>query len=437
MKAIRTLHVALLAAFLVVPGWTPAAAASSPSLEILTANVMLLPLLSSPVTGSFANDKRVDLMAAPTGEIVDWLRSRDVVVLEELFDNVRADTLLSRLHWLYPNQTPIIGRSGGDWDDRLGSSGSIFEDGGVAILSKWPIVKKIEYLYADACGSDASASKGFAYAELDVHGSRVHVIGTHLQAGSESCSIGVRNAQLKEIRNFVLLQNIPADETVVYAGDFNIDRLNSVTEFQNMMSKLHGFSPSAFMGHPFTMDPVANDLAKFRTPNEPRQWLDYVIYDNTHIHQTKMTDTSLKVASPAWKAQDTTFHTYSDHFPLVGATDPPTFQSPLSHMPINDWTTITSSIAVSGLTNATAPTNLRVFVDIKHTFIGDLRVKLIAPNGQQWLLHDREGGSADDINTPYSIDASAVTNSNGAWSLTVEDLAGGDTGELTGWSLTF
>ena len=32
--------------------------------------------------------------------------------------------------------------------------------------------------------------------------------------------------------------------------------------------------------------------------------------------------------------------------------------------------------------------------EIRHTYIGDLRVTLIAPSGRNVLLHDREGGSA-------------------------------------------
>lgn len=43
-------------------------------------------------------------------------------------------------------------------------------------------------------------------------------------------------------------------------------------------------------------------------------------------------------------------------------------------------------------------TDLRIQVDIRHTFIGDLRVDLIAPDGTAVVLHNNIGGSANDLN---------------------------------------
>jgi carboxypeptidase D len=86
---------------------------------------------------------------------------------------------------------------------------------------------------------------------------------------------------------------------------------------------------------------------------------------------------------------------------------------------------------------------VNVRVDIAHTYIGDLVVTLVAPDGGTYRLHERTGGSADDIRTWYdtetqpvdSLDPLAGSSSQGRWTLRVEDRAGGDQGTLEGWTL--
>ncbi|MEU0287279.1 M4 family metallopeptidase [Streptomyces sp. NPDC006147] len=96
---------------------------------------------------------------------------------------------------------------------------------------------------------------------------------------------------------------------------------------------------------------------------------------------------------------------------------------------------VTSSITVSGRTG-NAPGNLQVAVDIVHTWSGDLVVDLLAPDGTAYRLRNRTGGSADNINETYTVDASSET-ANGTWRLRVQDTARYDTGYINGWSLTF
>jgi len=96
---------------------------------------------------------------------------------------------------------------------------------------------------------------------------------------------------------------------------------------------------------------------------------------------------------------------------------------------------VTSSITVTGRTG-NAPSNLQVSVDIVHTWSGDLVVDLIAPDGTAYRLRNRTGGSADNINETYTVNASSET-ANGTWKLRVQDLARYDTGYINGWSLTF
>lgn len=89
-----------------------------------------------------------------------------------------------------------------------------------------------------------------------------------------------------------------------------------------------------------------------------------------------------------------------------------------------------------------------VSVDLNHTFIGDLSIDLVNPAATSVLLHNQGGGSADDLNVLYDDDGSpgstapaqalsAFDGSNalGDWTLTVDDLLGGDSGQLNSWGI--
>lgn len=112
--------------------------------------------------------------------------------------------------------------------------------------------------------------------------------------------------------------------------------------------------------------------------------------------------------------------------------------TPAMTIPDNKPAGISSTItfAQTGTTKA-----VKVSVDITHTFIGDLQVELVAPSGQRATLHNRGGGSQDNLIVTYDS-TSAVTLTplvgqavQGNWTLQVKDLAGQDIGKLNTWSL--
>ena len=76
-----------------------------------------------------------------------------------------------------------------------------------------------------------------------------------------------------------------------------------------------------------------------------------------------------------------------------------------------------------------------VEVHIAHTYIGDLIVCLIAPDGSSYPLHNRGGGSTDNLDQTYTVDLSAKPR-NGTWKLRVQDAAAADIGRITSWTLT-
>jgi carboxypeptidase T len=102
---------------------------------------------------------------------------------------------------------------------------------------------------------------------------------------------------------------------------------------------------------------------------------------------------------------------------------------------IPDNTTVQSSIVVSGRTG-NAPSATPVAVNIVHTYKGDLKVDLIAPDGTVYVLHNRTGGSADNIIQTFSVNLSSEAL-NGTWRLRANDNATADSGYINSWGITF
>ncbi len=102
---------------------------------------------------------------------------------------------------------------------------------------------------------------------------------------------------------------------------------------------------------------------------------------------------------------------------------------------INDNATVESPISVSGR-SGNGLNNTQVQVAIQHTYIGDLKVDLVAPDGSVYVLHNRSGGSANNINKTYTVNLSSESL-NGSWKLRVNDNGWWDTGKIDSWSITF
>ncbi|MFJ6380851.1 M4 family metallopeptidase [Kitasatospora sp. NPDC092039] len=95
-----------------------------------------------------------------------------------------------------------------------------------------------------------------------------------------------------------------------------------------------------------------------------------------------------------------------------------------------------SDIAVDRLPGQ-APSDLRVSVDIKHTWRGDLAIDLVGPDGTVYPLKKSNlGDSAENVVATYTVDASAQP-AKGTWRLRVQDVYRGDSGRLDGWKLVF
>ncbi|MEV8510631.1 M4 family metallopeptidase [Actinoplanes sp. NPDC051475] len=101
---------------------------------------------------------------------------------------------------------------------------------------------------------------------------------------------------------------------------------------------------------------------------------------------------------------------------------------------IPDNTTVTSNVELSGCTITPSSTSA-VEMHIVHTYIGDLVVDLVAPDGSVYTLHNRAGGSTDNIDQTYAVNLSGESP-DGTWTLRVQDAASIDTGYVNSWSLS-
>lgn len=123
---------------------------------------------------------------------------------------------------------------------------------------------------------------------------------------------------------------------------------------------------------------------------------------------------------------------------VAGGSTPPTgkkFENTDDH-PIRDNASVESPLPVSGVIGS-APADLSVTVDIRHTFRGDLKVELVAPDGTAYLLKNYDSADgADNVQATYRVDASSET-ADGTWKLRVTDNWPNDTGSVNAWSLQF
>jgi len=97
---------------------------------------------------------------------------------------------------------------------------------------------------------------------------------------------------------------------------------------------------------------------------------------------------------------------------------------------------VTSTITISGCSHTAASSASTIYVNIVHTYRGDLSIYLYAPDGTYYVLKAASTSDSDaNVITTYTADLSSET-SNGAWLLSVKDNYADDTGYINTWTLT-
>lgn len=253
------LPILLLALAALLP--TGKGAVAALELEVLTFNAFLRPSVMAE-----GQDRRAPLMA-------EQLAGRDILLLQEVFSDRHRMLLLEALAEAYPYRTRVLGRDRG-----------FAQDGGVMILSRWPIEAEFQKGFGRLCaGKDCLADKGVLYARIAKAGRRVHVLATHLQSGRDNHAL--RLAQLRVIKDLIEAMAIPPGEPVLLGGDLNVDRLAPGAAAADgphgaMLAVLGAAEPAPAGGrHRPTFDPAGNPLAR----HGRAQILDYLLVSQAHL----------------------------------------------------------------------------------------------------------------------------------------------------------
>jgi bacillolysin len=112
--------------------------------------------------------------------------------------------------------------------------------------------------------------------------------------------------------------------------------------------------------------------------------------------------------------------------------------APALPIPDNDPGGISSTIEVA---QAGTVRDIKAWMDITHTWVGDLTVELTGSSGEVVTLRDRSGGNNNNLSVTYDKETQpALQNfegdqSQGTWQLKVIDTANRDTGTLNKWGL--
>lgn len=127
----------------------------------------------------------------------------------------------------------------------------------------------------------------------------------------------------------------------------------------------------------------------------------------------------------------------------------PTSVTPPNPEPAGSKYSVTANLSIpdnktagikSALTADAIPGSRKVYVtvNISHTYIGDLVVKVTSPSGKVATLHSRAGAGADDIKKVYEVTSILGSESKvGVYQIAVQDLAAQDVGFLNSWALEF
>jgi hypothetical protein len=222
----------------------------------------------------------------------------DVIVFSEVFGATCRDQLMAALRSQYPFQSALVDRAGN------------VLSGGVKIISRYPIATQDIYIYPDCSSDNCFSNKGFAYVEIIKQGRSFHVLGTHTNAYNGTTDRAVRLVQLGQMGSYLNGRNISAGDAVVYAGDLNVDKYATPTDYQQMLGLLNTAAPN-YIGQPFTFDPTINVNG-----SGTQEYLDYVLPDLRYRAPVESVNTVRVFRSlntDIWKRRD-----LSDHFAVSG-----------------------------------------------------------------------------------------------------------------------
>lgn len=175
-------------------------------LRVLTQNCCLLPAYLFQSRGDDNRDQRAELISR-------MIQRYDIVLLQEVFGTSWCSQWRNAFKNVPGMMTLFSLRS----HNKL-------VDSGLVILSRYPITAGSFNQFRSKSISNSVIDRGFLYASVDVRGTTVHVINTHLNPSECHCGTltpqEYRRRQLREIVSFKESASLEHEAWII-GGDFN------------------------------------------------------------------------------------------------------------------------------------------------------------------------------------------------------------------------
>ena len=229
------------------------------SIKVLSWNVFLRPgILNDGQT------KRADSIAAYLNA-----SGADVLILQEVFHRRARKKLVKALSTDYSHFT------------KIGPVSFWGVSSGVMIASKGSILSTKHLSFKKGTGADKMAKKGGVAATITHNSSKVHIVGTHLQAGGGKDKESIRRRQVKKLKRLSEKIKDLSDAPIIYAGDFNIPFGSDNFEF--LKDTLNVACKKPMSDVKATSNFSDSDL--YPSEGKP-QWIDFVLIEKGHKLKT-------------------------------------------------------------------------------------------------------------------------------------------------------
>jgi hypothetical protein len=152
---------------------------------------------------------------------------------------------------------------------------------GTRILSRWPITIEGNFKYNPCEGIQCAATRAVIHAKVNKLGNPYHIFATHTQSSDDDVNRNARKAQLQEMGDYIRSLNIPANEAVIMAGDFNVNKIG-LPEDRDYLEAILGATEPENKGHNLSYDANTNNWAE-----QPYlEYLDYTLSANDNLQPT-------------------------------------------------------------------------------------------------------------------------------------------------------
>jgi exonuclease III len=213
--------------------------------SIATYNLCLF--VAPPISFNGAYARSVRLADAFYSAVKDV----DVIILQELVVH-REAVLKTFLHHVH--HTKVV-------NSNILSNNIRFVSSGLAIVSRFPIVKERSYIFnGPTYHLEALCSKGVIYAKIQTPAGYIHVFNTHTNAWTTPKAFAARESQCQQIGIFIKSMEIPKEEHVFFGGDINMCIYEHGLAAENLCTMLGGckfYKPDEVS---FSTDPLTNTL---------------------------------------------------------------------------------------------------------------------------------------------------------------------------------